>query len=313
MFAGAGKYIRFADKAVERICIANWSSDGKGLTYDDAARVTSQQFRGKFAGNTQIVSFKEFQYFTGVDTFYENDGFYGCSSLVSIKLPDTFRKPDWGSLSCPSLAGTFVLPAGVYGLSRSVMDGTTALTNLVCLAPSADIFFLSSGNGTGILYTKNLTSAFRYINANYKHIIIDGNVSFTAIDWLFQGGSVESIRVKGDCTISDSGGSLYMNGRLAFVELDGRFVSGGLLINTGYASGAILHLGYNGVAGTPTQLLNDANISTVYVGSGESQAADQAVLNQYLADPDWAQYASKLDLWFNYSGEYKAMPIINQN
>ena len=104
-----------------------------------------------------------------------------------------------------------------------------------------------------------------------------------------------------------------MNGRLAFVELDGRFVSGGLLINTGYASGAILHLGYNGVAGTPTQLLNDANISTVYVGSGESQAADQAVLNQYLADPDWAQYASKLDLWFNYSGEYKAMPIINQN
>jgi hypothetical protein len=25
----------------------------------------------------------------------------------------------------------------------------------------------------------------------------------------------------------------------------------------------------------------------------------------YLADADWAQYSSKLDLWYNYSGEFK--------
>jgi hypothetical protein len=25
----------------------------------------------------------------------------------------------------------------------------------------------------------------------------------------------------------------------------------------------------------------------------------------YLADTDWAQYTSKLDLWYNYTGEFK--------
>lgn len=302
-----GPYIQFVDPAVEKICATEWG-DGIGITKTQATAVTSQQFLGKFAGNTQIVSFEEFQYFTGVDTFYEYDGFYGCSSLVSIKLTNTFRNPGWGSLRCPSLAGTFVLPAGVYGLSRGVMDGTTALTNLVCLAPSADIFFLSSGNGTGILYTKNLNSATRYINANYKHIIIDGNVSFTAIDWLFQGGSVESIRINGNYVATQSGSVFRDTSKpVLFVEMNGTTSAMLMSANNGYHSGAILHLGYNGVAGTAANLY-DSNLSQIYVGPGESQAADQAVLDQYLADPDWAQYSSILDIWYNYNGEYKNWP-----
>lgn len=43
----------------------------------------------------------------------------------------------------------------------------------------------------------------------------------------------------------------------------------------------------------------------IYVGDGTSQAADQAVLDMYLADSSWASYSSKLDLWYNYTGEYK--------
>ena len=34
------RHIRFADSAVEAVCVANWSSDGTGLSYDDAAAVT---------------------------------------------------------------------------------------------------------------------------------------------------------------------------------------------------------------------------------------------------------------------------------
>lgn len=307
---GAKEYIQFVDPAVEAICVQNFSSDGIGVTMQDAAAVTSVQFRGKFAGNTNIVSFEEFQYFTGVNTLYENDGFYGCSNLAALKLPDTMQSLGYGSLSCPSLVGTFFLSAIVMGLTRGVMDGTTALTNLVCLAPSADIFFLSSGNGTGILYTGNLSSAFRYINANYKHIIIDGTITTTAIDWLFQGGSVESIRINGNY-LAPNGSVLFRNTSkpVLFVEMNGTTSAKLMPNDNGYHSGAILHLGYNGVAGTAANLHN-SYLSKIYVGTGESQAADQAVLNQYLADPDWAQYSSKLDLWYNYNGQYKNWPTI---
>lgn len=322
MFAGAGKYIRFADKEVERICIANWSSDGKGLTYDDAARVTSQQFRGKFAGNTSIVSFDEFQYFTGVDALFDEDGFYNCTSLSTIKLPSTLRTIGWGCFAnCSALAGTFVIPASVTAISRSALMNTVGLTNLINLMPNTSDFFVGnssqeSGNGTGVLYAKNFLSSQRYTTAHYKHILIDGNLTFTSIDWLFQGGEVKCIRINGDFSVTSSSAVLYrdITRPVEFVELIGRQQTADSLMShhESLKSGAVLHLGYNGIASTPEKV-NVGEFTTIYIGSGESQAADQAVLDQYLADPDWAQYASKLDLWFNYSGEYKATPIINQN
>lgn len=43
------------------------------------------------------------------------------------------------------------------------------------------------------------------------------------------------------------------------------------------------------------------------------KAADEAVLALYLADADWAQYASKLDIWWNYNGPYKTQPVFPTN
>jgi hypothetical protein len=53
-----------------------------------------------------------------------------------------------------------------------------------------------------------------------------------------------------------------------------------------------MHLGYSGIpfapevlvgsGYTPAQLLS--RVSKIYVGPGESQAGDQAILDQYLAD-----------------------------
>ena len=51
-------YIRFADPEVEAICVANWSSDGVGLTTADAAAVTSlSQIKTAF-NETAITKFK---------------------------------------------------------------------------------------------------------------------------------------------------------------------------------------------------------------------------------------------------------------
>lgn len=94
----------------------------------------------------------------------------------------------------------------------------------------------------------------------------------------------------------------------------GKITSGKLFYDSNYTlarANAILHLGYDAVANgalpcTPTAAgANLARLTKVYVGKGESLAEDQAILDMYLADSGWASYSSKLDLWYNYTGEYK--------
>lgn len=70
------------------------SSDGVGITKEDAKKVTTIGFW--FRGNTTIVSFDEFRYFTGVTSLYASSpsesSFKGCTSLQSIELPDSINK-----------------------------------------------------------------------------------------------------------------------------------------------------------------------------------------------------------------------------
>jgi hypothetical protein len=63
--------------------VANWSSDGIGLTEEDAAKVTS--VGTKFNGNKDIVSFEELRYFINVKTFGINT-FSNCTSLERVDL-----------------------------------------------------------------------------------------------------------------------------------------------------------------------------------------------------------------------------------
>ena len=57
--------IEFEDPAVEKICVANWDTDGDGsLSYAEAAAVKS--IGTVFRSNKSITSFDEFQFFTGI-------------------------------------------------------------------------------------------------------------------------------------------------------------------------------------------------------------------------------------------------------
>ena len=95
------EYIQFEDKAVEAICVANWSSDGIGLTMEDAAAVTS--IGTKFKGNTEITSFNEFEYFTGV-TSTDTNAFLD-STIASSAFPNSLTTIGNASFAgCTSLA-----------------------------------------------------------------------------------------------------------------------------------------------------------------------------------------------------------------
>lgn len=93
---GGAEYIVFADPAVEAVLMANGvSSDGVGITYEDAAAVTS--IGTWFRENTEITSFDEFEYFTGVTNLGTEEwnnwaaSFFECSSLTSIVLPQSVK------------------------------------------------------------------------------------------------------------------------------------------------------------------------------------------------------------------------------
>lgn len=88
-FTDSNSPIRFADSNVESICVNAWdtNSDGK-LTYEEAKTVTSLQ--GKFKGKTNITSFKELQYFTGV-TAIADEEFKNCTQLEAVVFPSTLQ------------------------------------------------------------------------------------------------------------------------------------------------------------------------------------------------------------------------------
>ena len=124
-----------------------------------------------------------------------------------------------------------------------------------------------------------------------------------------------TIRIKGNFSSNHRNGINYCytnESILRFLELGGQFIQntsdaillGGSPIHL--ANGCLLHLGYDGIACTPAQCTaSSSRLAKIYVGDGSSQAHDQAILDQYLADENWTPYASKLDLWYNYHGEYR--------
>jgi hypothetical protein len=79
-----GNVLTFEDATVEAIALDNWDTDGDGvLSKDEVKAVTS--VGTIFRGNTTIVSFDEFKYFTGVTSIASN-AFRDCSTLKSIDM-----------------------------------------------------------------------------------------------------------------------------------------------------------------------------------------------------------------------------------
>lgn len=77
--------INFRDLYVEAICVRNWDANKDGqLSYSEAELVTS--LNGAFTGNTNVVSFEELKYFTGLNKI-EAQAFKGCTNLWRISLP----------------------------------------------------------------------------------------------------------------------------------------------------------------------------------------------------------------------------------
>ncbi len=337
--------IRFADSAVEAICLDHWDTNGDGVlsTTEAAVPTTVSTY---FRGNTEITSFDELQYFTGLTSIYGNTSspygaFAGCTALESVIIPSSVTNigarafnncSSLKSLVIPNgvttigtyafygsgITGTLVVPSSVtsignYAFSGLQVSNLTFNRNVDIYAFGATTAIGWTGNGNGTLTVNgNLTvNANQHYRQRFRHYIITRNLSFSnSTATLTSNGAIRSIRVGGNFTGPTGNGGILgaaaAGGNLELIEIMGTITNP---INTAYkpSHNYILHLGYNGIAtATPSNV--DANLSyttKIYVGPGESQAGDQAILDQYLADSAWSAYSSKLDLWWNYDGPYK--------
>ena len=102
LYARLAHYIPFADSNVEAVLLANGVGDGLGVTYKDAAKVTS--ISTWFKGNTDITAFAEFVNFLGISNLLDST-FNGCSSLAEISLPASLTRISNSTFNdCSSLA-----------------------------------------------------------------------------------------------------------------------------------------------------------------------------------------------------------------
>lgn len=123
VFKSAGENILFADPNVKALCVANWDKNSDGeLSKQEAAAVTT--LGTVFKNKTDITSFDEFQYFTGL-TAVEADAFYN-ASLTSIVLPNTITEIKLRAFSRTRLT-SIQFPEGLTTIGERAFDNAESL------------------------------------------------------------------------------------------------------------------------------------------------------------------------------------------
>lgn len=134
-YLGLGNAIKFADPAVEAICLANYDTDGNGvLMKSEAAAVTD--LGAKFKGNTTITSFMELAQFGSVNIL-TNEEFKACSNLESIDLSNIKNIGKGAFTECSNLTNYGSLEnveiLGDYAFNGTAISGVLRMPKLITL------------------------------------------------------------------------------------------------------------------------------------------------------------------------------------
>ena len=194
LYARLAHYIPFADSNVEAVLLANGVGDGLGITYKDAAKVTS--ISTWFKGNVDITSFNELQYFTGIPKLYDY-AFSDCSNLTSVILPKGVILQQWcfsgtGLITIENtetikntvlLTGTF---KNCISLQSIYLPDTITSFEISCFEECSKL--------TQITFPRDLKLIGDYAFANCKSLIADVILLNVTSIGIYAFSSCESIR-----------------------------------------------------------------------------------------------------------------------
>ena len=138
-----GGVVKFADPAVEAICVANWDTNKSGyMSKNECEAVTSLRYI--FKGNTNIETFDELKYFTSLNELSgipEYGAFTECSNLRLITLPDGITSIGsncfWKCSKLENINLDNVVSLGGKAFAETAISGEFNLPNLVGIGGSA--------------------------------------------------------------------------------------------------------------------------------------------------------------------------------
>ena len=176
-------FIEFADAKVKELCVANWDTDHDGeLSMAEAAAVTSL---GTVFKKSQITSFDELQYFTGL-TGIGKDAF-NASTLTSITLPENITALEENAfLDCKSLM-SISLPAKVQTIGLNALSGCTAMESITVDGQNESLCSVD-----GVLFSKDKTVLIQYPAALGTAYTVPEGTTTIARDAFYMSG-LESI------------------------------------------------------------------------------------------------------------------------
>lgn len=127
-----GGYVKFADSAVEAICVANWDTNDSGyMSKNECAAVTNI---GTLLGNNEnIITLHELKYFTGITNLVDK-AFSGNVNMEEITIPSsvtTMGFKVFTDVDCRSLHTIVILNAeSVITALHNTLTGLSAIQNI---------------------------------------------------------------------------------------------------------------------------------------------------------------------------------------
>ena len=268
-----GGYILSADKGdpeVFRILMSKGiSSDGVGITKEDAEKVTSigQWFRD----NKNIIDFRELLFFTKVISI-ENDAFFGCSSLRMIDVSNISYIGAGAFYGCEVLTGEINVPKVTGKIGNGSFRNSKILSFIAPYATSID------------------ATAFQYCSSMVTLDI--RNVISIGIDAFFGCSTLETIDIR-NASIVDNG-AFYGCSALKLVDIQNpASIGDGAFYNCSALQAVVIR------AITPPTLVSSnafsgTNSCLIYV-------PDESI-EVYKTAPNWSSIVSRIKPVSEYQG-----------